>query len=128
MSYISDRILFFAIFWGLQVLLAAFPAWCAYTVLSSIPVRHRKQSPGLASLLLIPYFSMVWAFFVHPRVAQSLKSYYYSQGTPANGDCGDALALWSCLLGIICGPAALVLLIIFYVKAFELSAKMPPNA
>jgi hypothetical protein len=126
MTYISDQTLFFAIFMGLQVLSAAFPAWCAYTVLSSIPVRHRKQSPGLAFLLLIPFFSMIWAFFVHPRVAQSLKSYYDSHGTPTNGDYGGALALWSCLFGITCGPA-LLLVIIFYVKAFELSAQLPQD-
>jgi hypothetical protein len=123
----------------LSVLLvfAAIPAVLAYQVLSRIPPQYRKQEPGMAFLLLIPLFSVIWNFFVHPKVAESLKSYFDAQGSHANGDCGGSLALWLCIcgacafvpvVGFFAGLAGLVLLILFYVKAFELSARIPKTA
>lgn len=119
------------------LVIEAIPAILAYIVLSRIPEQHRKQSPGLVFLLLIPLFSVIWAFFVHPRVAESLKSYYDSLGANLYGDCGKSLALWLCIcsvcvfvpfLGMFAGLAALVLLILFYVRAFDLSSKIPKSA
>jgi hypothetical protein len=118
---------------GLLSVLAAVPAILACVVLSRVPRESRKQEPGLAFLLLIPIFSLVWTFFVHPRVAASLKAHFESRGDHSKGDCGASLALWLCitsvcrvipLLGILSALASLVLLIVFYVKAFELSAEI----
>jgi len=118
---------------GMFVIIAAIPAVLAFIVLSRVPPLHRKQKPGLAFLLLIPFFSLVWAFFVHPKVAESIKGYYLAQGDSTVGDCGASLALWFCIcsacafipfLGKIAGVAALVLMIIFYVKAFGLSSRI----
>jgi hypothetical protein len=124
------------IFTILSVLLvcAAVPAILAFVVLNRIPPQFRRQEPGLAFLLLIPLFASVWNFFVHPKIAESLKAYFDAQGSHAHGDCGRSLALAFCicsvgsfvpLLGLAAGPAALVLLILFYVKTFELSALIP---
>lgn len=122
---------------SMYVLLAAIPAILAFVVLSRLPPPHQKQAPGLAFLLLIPCFSLVWAFFVHPRVAESLKSYYASVGDNSVGDGGASLALWLCIcpilglipfLGPLAGLVGLILLIIFYVKAFELSSRIRKNA
>lgn len=116
---------------AVMLLFAAIPAILAFVVLNRIPPAHRKQEPALAFLLLIPFFSLVWAFFVHPRVADSLRSYFDSRGTHPHGDCGADVAMWLCIcpiasfvpvLGLLAGVAGLVLLIVFYVKAFELSA------
>jgi len=116
---------------GVVLLLGAVPAILAFVVLSRIPPQFRKQEPGLAFLLLIPLFSLIWTFFVHPKVAESLKAYYDAQGPHAHGDCGGTIALWLCIcsvctivpvLGSCLGLAALILLIVFYVQAFQLSA------
>jgi hypothetical protein len=128
-----ELILITAIFGGLLVF-AAIPAVLGYLVLSRIPPQYRKQEPGMAFLLLIPIFSIVWNFFVHPKVAESLKAYYDAQGPHTNGDCGASLALWLCIcgactfvpvLGLFAGVAGLVFMILFYVKAFDLSARIP---
>ena len=112
---------------------SAVPAVLAFVVLQRVPVEHRKQEPLLAFLLLIPFFAIIWAFFVHPRVAASLQAWSAARGIATNGDCGGSLALALCLcgvvsfvplLGLLAGLAALVLLVIFYVKAFELSAQL----
>ena len=115
------------------LVVSAVPAVLAFIVLNRVPVEHRKQEPLLAFLLLIPLFAVIWAFFVHPRVAASLKAWSEARGIQTNGDCGGSLALALCIcgvlsflpfLGLLAGLAALVLLVIFYAKAFELSAQL----
>jgi len=117
-----------------SLVIMAIPAILAFIVLNRVPPEHRKQTPGLAFLLLIPFFSFVWMFFVHPRVASSLRSYFAAKGDTTVGDCGGSLALALCIcclctlvpfLGVLTGLAALVLFIIFYVKAFDLSSRIP---
>lgn len=117
----------------IYLLLAAIPATLAFIVLKRLPLAYRRQSPGLAFLLLIPFFSLVWAFFVHPKVAESLRDYFHATNQPKPDD-GEKLALWLCicpiigfvpLIGVVAGLATLVLLVMFYVKAFELSAQIP---
>lgn len=49
------------------LLLAGIPSALAFEVLSRIPKANRKQVPALAFLLLIPFFSLVWVFYVHPQ-------------------------------------------------------------
>jgi divalent metal cation (Fe/Co/Zn/Cd) transporter len=115
------------------LVMAAVPAVLAFIVLNRVPPPCRTQTPGLAFLLLIPLFSLVWMFFVHPKVASSLQNYSEANGVLSHGDCGANLALWLCIcavceiipgVGILSGIAALVLLIIFYVKAFEISSSI----
>jgi hypothetical protein len=79
---------------------------------------------------------------VYPKISDSLRSFFVSRGEDP-GDCGRSIALATCIcsactivpiLGIFAGLAALVLLIIFFVKAFDLSgriqrvASVPPAA
>ena len=118
---------------GALTIVAAVPAVLAFIVLKRVPPPYRAQTPGLAFLLLIPLFSLAWMFFVHPRVAASLKNYAEGNGDNTRGDCGASLALWLCIcaageimpgIGIFSGIAALVLLILFYVKAFDLSSSI----
>ena len=122
---------------GFFLLLTAIPAVLACIVLSRVPQEHRKQSPGLAFLLIIPVFSLIWMFFVHPKVAESLQSYFAAIGDTSVGDCGASLARWLCIcalgclipvVGLLASVAALVFLILFYARAFDLSARITPKA
>ncbi len=74
---------------------------------------------------------------MHPKVAETLKAYHDAQGQHAHGDCGSSIALWLCicplcaivpLFGALAGVATLILLIVFYVQAFPLSAGIRPAA
>lgn len=114
------------------LLLCLLPAILSYVLLKRIPAEHRKQEPGLAFLLVIPLFSLIWAFFVYPRIADSLRSSFSSRGQD-RGDCGRGLALATCicaactivpLVNMLAGPAALILLLIFFVKSFSLSSEL----
>lgn len=115
---------------GFVLLLMAIPATLSYLVLKRIPERHRKQKPELCFLLIIPLFSLIWQFFVFPKISESLHSYYSDKPERPTGDFGASLALWCCVcsilsfvpvIGFFSGIASLVLFILFFVKTFELS-------
>ncbi len=98
-----------------------------------IPAEHRKMEPGMVWLLLIPCFSLVWNFFVFPRLSESYLSYFTSKGRTDVGDCGRGIGLAYAIcsacsiipyLGIIGGLAGLVLLIIYLIKAYELKGQI----
>ena len=84
-------------------------------------------------LLLIPLFNLVWSFFVFQRIPASFKSYFDARGQTDVGDCGKGIGLWLAIcmvssmvpcVNYVAGPASLVLLIIFLIKAFELRGKV----
>jgi hypothetical protein len=122
------------IVFAVSVALSIIPIVLVYTDYQRIPPRFRKLEPGLVWLLLIPCFSLVWNFFVYPRLAESFKAYFDSVGDGWVGDCGRDLALGYAIcaavsiipyLGCLTGIAALVLLILFLVKANELKNRIP---
>jgi hypothetical protein len=102
------------------------PALLAYIALDRIPPEDRKQEPALALLLLIPLFSLVWAFFVYPRISQSLESYFRRRGDTSVGDCGRTLALVYCICTLIpfVHLIALICMILFFVKVFDLTGRI----
>ena len=114
------------------LVLCLLPAFLSYILLNRIPAEHRKQEPGLAFLLVVPVFSLIWAFFVYPRISASLQSYFASRGQN-RGDCGHGIALATCIcaacaivpfVNMLAGPAAFILLIVFFVKSFSLSSEV----
>jgi hypothetical protein len=124
------------------ILIIVLGIWLIVTVIVSIlvskcyaqiPEKNRAMSPGKVWLLLIPCFSIVWNFFVFPGLSKSFKSYFDSVGDTTVGDCYAQVALWYSIASACCivpclnylaGPASLVLLIIYLVKAFDLKAKI----
>ena len=122
-------------FISMAIALAIKVAICAvlYISVSRIPPEHHKIQPGLIWLLLIPLFDLFWNFFVFLRVPESFQSYFQSQGRTDVGDCGRGVGQWYAICAVaglvpcvnwIAAPAALVLLIIFLVKAFDLRGKI----
>ena len=114
--------------------------WLIYSVQVQVPPEHRKIAPGLIWLLIIPFFNVIWNFFVFLQVPDSLKSYFDAQGRTDVGDCGRTLGLWSAVLiavGFLGGfvpivgcvasfvwLAGLVLLILFLVKILGLKGQI----
>jgi len=132
---------------GIQILIC----YLLYSCYKRVPERHRKLSPGLVWLLLIPLFSAVWNFFVYPSLSDSFKSYFNSAGRTDVGDCGRGIGMTLCIclaiatglsvlarvpvLGVVVpilscplGLLSLVLLIVYLVKAIGLKNQIPPQA
>lgn len=110
----------------------------AYRLLSAIPPEYRKQDPGMVWLLLNPVLSLVWNFFVWPRISQSHAACFQAQGRADVGDAGGPLALaFSICMAIAFVPyvgwyclsfAAIVVLIVYLVKMFGLKAQITTPA
>ena len=105
-----------------------------YQDFERIPRGFRKLEPGLVWLLLVPCFHLVWNFFVFPRLSDSFKAYFNSVGDTSVGNCGHDLGFGYAIctavslipfVGCLTGIAALVLLILFLVKANELKNRIP---
>ena len=125
---------------SLAVSLAISIAICAvhYSCLARVPAEYRKMEPWQVWLLMIPIFNFAWNFFVYQRIPESYQAYFAANGDTESGDCGKNLGLWYsiCFIGAFAVPcvgsfvgvAALVLMIIFIVKEFELRGKIPRDA
>ena len=122
---------FMAIFIGVGVLIC----WILYDCLKRVPPQFRQQEPGLAWLLLIPFFGVVWNFFVFLPLARSYQSYFYSRGRTDLRDCGYNISLAYCIcaaisiipyLGLLAWIPSLVLLIISLSKVHALSRQIEP--
>lgn len=123
----------------MAVALAINIAICAllHACLARVPPQHRKMEPGLVWLLLIPLFNLVWNFFVFLRLPESYQSYFAAQGRTDVGDCGRGIGQWYAICAVLtvvpcvsslASAAAIVLLIIFLVKAFDLRGQIPIEA
>ncbi len=108
-------------------------AFILSTCFRAIPDEHRQMQPGMVWLLLIPCFPVIWNFFVFLKLSKSFKSYFAAQGVEDVDDCAEKIGLWFaiCVIGgmipcvqYIAGPAALVLLIIYLVKAVGLKKRI----
>ena len=127
-------VLFFLVMLGITI----FILYLLYKLLDALPPQYRLMEPGLVWLLLIPCFNLIWNFFVYPRIARSYQNYFYAHGRTDVGDCGATLGVWfsvchvlisipcvNYITGIFCGPAMLVLLIIYLIKLHELKRQIP---
>ena len=93
-----------------------------------IPAGLRKMEPGQVWLMMIPLFNLYWVFPVFLGLSESYQAAFAARGRTDLGDCSRQVALWYCIsmacsivpcLNYIAGPAALVLLIIYLIKASE---------
>ena len=105
--------------------------------LKRIPPPYRQQEPNMVWLLMIPLVNIVWNFFVYPNLSRSYQAYFAAQGRTDVGDCGAGIGLAYCIcaavsfipyLGMLTGIAALVLLIMYLIKAIDLKKQIPELA
>jgi hypothetical protein len=102
-----------------------FVLWLLSGFLKALPPQFRLMEPGMVWLMLIPFFNLVWMFFVYVRIAKSYQNYFRAQGRTDVGDCGEMLGLWYCIcvclsfipcVNMFSGIASLVLMILYLVK------------
>lgn len=89
------------------------------------------MQPGMVWLLLIPFFNLIWIFFVVTGIGKSLGAEFRRRGTPTpdpypTQSIGIAMAICHCcciipVINILAGLAALVLWIVYWVKVAEFS-------
>ena len=132
-------VMFVALLVSVAIVIAIMAVVCFFVVQNykAIPAEHRTMEPGKVWLALIPLFNLYWVFPVFLGLADSYKKYFNSAGDESVGDCNRQLSLWFCIafccahvpcVNYVAGPAALVLLIIVLVKAFDLKKKVEAGA
>ncbi len=94
----------------------------------------RAMGPGLVWLLLIPFFNLIWNFFVVMGTAKSLANEYARRGIPSpepapGQPIGLAMSICACCgiiprLGKLAELASLVLWIVYWVKIAEYSRNL----
>jgi hypothetical protein len=100
-----------------------------YKDLQAVPAEFRRMEPSMVWLLLIPCFNLIWNFFVFSRVAGSYQDYFHERGRRDVGDCGAGIGIAYSTCAILvsipclnyltvwfCGPAMIVLIILYLVK------------
>lgn len=96
-------------------------------LMKSIKEENREVSPGNVWLMLIPLFSIVYAFILYPKISASIKKEFESREINTAGDgaknLGLALAITGAasilpipVLGGLIGLANLVIFIMWWVK------------
>lgn len=106
-----------------------FILYLLYGLLKALPAEYRLMEPAMVWLLLIPCFNLVWNFFVFPQISRSYQDFFRDHGRPEIGDCGAGIGIaygvchvlisipcLNYLTIIFCGPAMLILLIIYLVQ------------
>lgn len=86
----------------------------------------RTMQPGLVWLLLVPFFNVIWHFFVVLAMAKSLANEFARRGMPGpEAQPGQSIGLIMCtlaccglipVLGVLASLAAFVLWIMYWVK------------
>lgn len=107
--------------------------WYTYDAFRAIPQQYRFLDPPLVWLLLIPGVSLVWNFFVFPRLVESFQYYLYGRGIADYGDCGQRLArgyaICYCFIilpciGVLATVAAACCIVLLLVRAQEMKRRI----
>ena len=103
--------------------------------LKEVSQENREVPAVNAWLLLIPLFTIVYAFIFYPKICNSIKKEYASRGWDSSSDFGKNIGLAMAILGVvaiipiqslkgIAGLASIVVFIIFWVKMYKYKIEM----
>ena len=108
------------------IVVAIFYLMNLQNLMKSIKEENREVSPGNVWLMLIPIFSLIYAFILYPKISASVKKELESRGMEGDGskNIGLALAITGALGVVpvvqgIAGLANLVIFIIWWVKTAQ---------
>ena len=120
---------FFLIFMAVGIAIAVVICFFIYDAFKRLPEQFRLMNPSLVWLLLIPCFSLVWNFFVFPRLSASYKNYFDSIGRTDVGTCGKGIGMGYAIcmvcglipcVGFLASLAGIVLLIMYLIQITKL--------
>ncbi len=122
---LAGGLVFILIFLLIAVVVAIFYLLNLQNLMKSIKEENREVSPGNVWLMLIPVFSLIYAFILYPKISASVKKELESREMDTEGDgaknLGLALAITGALslipvIGGLAGLANLVIFIMWWVK------------
>lgn len=96
---------------------------------------NRLMQPGLVWLMLIPFFGIIWQFFVVINIADSLDKEFAERNIVTEPSPGKSIGMAMCILnvcsivpylGVLVGLAAFICWIIYWIKIVECSRMLAP--
>ncbi len=99
--------------------------------------QNRSMSPGMVWLLLIPFFGIIWHFFIIIGLSDSLEREFSERGKTVEPKPGRSLGLAMCILnacsiipyvGVLTSLASLVVWIIYWIKIVDYSSRLQSEA
>ncbi len=131
------------IFMGLLVLMAVsllpqiFFLLTLHRTFEAISPQNRLMNPAEVWLTLIPFFGMIWIFFIVQRLSDSLQKEFAMKGISCNEDrpgyqigmiyAAAQAAIVIPILGFLAPFAALVLWIVYWIKVAEYKRLLEGN-
>ncbi len=119
---------------GIGLIVSAVIAYLLSSCYAVIPAEHREMEPGMCWLLLIPIFSLFWNFKVYLGLSDSFASAFRARGEELEpAETGRNMGMIFCVLavcsiipcvGAVASLVALVFMIIYLMKAFELKGRL----
>ncbi len=67
--------------------------WFIAKAVKRVPEAQRQMTPGQVWLWLIPFFDIVWTFFIASRIPGSIRAALDAQGRSEGGDCGKGIGV-----------------------------------
>jgi len=108
-------------------------------LLKEINQSNRVVEPGNVWIMLIPFVSIVYGFFLYPKISESLRNEYEAREMTEPGDYLKSLGITIPILGVaglipgtiipqgvstLIGLASLIILIIYWIKVSEFKKKL----
>lgn len=130
LSAIGGVVAFFLLFW---LVVTIFFLLTLQKALSRVAPERRTMNPPMVWLSIIPFFNVVWNFFVVLALSKSLDAELTARNIPHETEPGKTIGLvWAgltaaCLipgLSVLLGLPVLILWIIYWVKIAGFSAKL----
>ena len=126
-------VMIFFIVFAIMLLPTIFYLLTLQKALNRCVPEHRAMSPGMVWLNIIPFFGIIWHFFVVINMAKSLGAEFQKRQIEEEPEPGKKIGIIMCIL-ICCGAipvigplvslGGLVLWIIYWVKIAGFSAKI----
>ena len=115
------------------LLIGLLVAWLIYKPYSKLPSQYHTLAPGLCFLLIVPLANIVMPIILGLKIPEAFGAYFADRGDTSVGDAGKSVGMWwgisalACLVPLVnlfAGIAALVLLIIFIIKLWDLAKRV----
>src|SRR6056297_120920 len=107
--------------------ISALISYFLYRAAAALPENQRLVSPGMAFLLMIPLFNLIWVFIYTSNLSKSYQN-VFSQQMDGTDDCGEKLGMWWGICGLLSfvpcvnffsGIAGLIVMIMYLIKVSE---------
>lgn len=128
-----DILLIYLIVIALFLTIAIFYLLTLQNTLKEVSPENRLIPDGYVWLMLIPFFNMFYAFYLYPKICDSIKNECEARNISEKGDYGKTLGLVMAALGVISvipgipeilSLANLALFIVFWVKIHGYKTKL----